>query len=239
MSDDSFEAGPSTKWGWLAAIGITLAAVAAAQFVAAGLILSLGWDLNNLSQIQVYAVAGLSVTLPLIVLWLYLRKRRAGLADLGLGPKPPRLIKPVLRAFGQYLLTALVIMLGLSLLSPDVDLDQAQELGLGDSPQAAYEYLSLFLLLLVLTPLSEEILFRGFMLKGLASRFGWSAAAVGSSLLFGLAHGQLNVGIDTAILGWYSAQLVIQTGSLWPSIALHALKNSIAFTLVFLTPLVS
>jgi hypothetical protein len=76
------------------------------------------------------------------------------------------------------------------------------------------------------------------MLRGLAGRFGWTAAAVVSSLLFGLVHGQLNVAIDTAIMGWFSAQLVITTKSIWPSIALHALKNSIAFVLVYLVPLV-
>ncbi|HEX9594888.1 MAG TPA: type II CAAX endopeptidase family protein [Candidatus Saccharimonadales bacterium] len=237
MSEDSSK--PAVKWGWKAALGVSVLSVVLAQAVVAVIAITLGWDINSLSRAQTYALGSLSVALPLAGLYLYLPRVRATLEDLGFDKKPKPFIKPLAKAFGLYILSTTAAILLLSVLAPTADLDQAQDLGLGDNPAIWYEFLLLGLLLTVFTPFSEEVIFRGFMLKGLAGRFGWTAAAVVSSLLFGIVHGQLNVAIDTGIMGWFSAQLVIATKSIWPSIALHALKNSIAFTLVYLGPLVS
>lgn len=221
----------------MAAIGVSALAIFAAQIAVAMIIISLGWDINELSPLQTYFVGALSITLPLAGIYYYVDKKKGGLLDVGLGPKPHPFIKPLAKNFGLYILATMVVVLAVSILAPAVDLDQAQDLGLGDGPVVWYEYLFLGLLLVVLTPISEEVIFRGFMLKGLASRFGWTTAALVSSLLFGMVHGQLNVAIDTAIMGWFSAQLAISTKSLWPSIAMHSLKNGLAFCLVYLSPL--
>lgn len=236
MSEDSSK--PTVKWGWKAAVGISALSVVLAQAVVALIVVALDWDINSLSLAQTYTVGSLSVILPLAGLYLYLSRIKATLKDLGFGKKPKPFIKPLAKAFGLYLLSTTAAILLVSVLAPSADLNQAQDLGLGDNPAIWYEFLLLGLLLTVFTPFSEEVIFRGFMLKGLAGRFGWTTAAVVSSLLFGIVHGQLNVAIDTAIMGWFSAQLVIATKSIWPSIALHALKNSIAFVLVYLVPLV-
>ena len=230
---------PEVKWGWLAAIGVSLAVTVLGQLVVALVVAALGWDLDNLSLSQTYTLGTLSLIFPVLGLWWYLSRRQASPADIGLGSRPKRFLKPLLKNFGLYILYTMLAVFVVTTIAPSIDLDQAQNLGLGDQPSTWLEYTSLFLLLAVFTPLSEEIIFRGFMLRGMAGRFGWTAAAVFTSLMFGVAHGQINVAIDTAIMGWFSAQLVITTDSLWPSIALHSLKNTIAFALVFLGPLLS
>lgn len=62
-------------------------------------------------------------------------------------------------------------------------------------------------------------------------------AAIFSSMLFALAHGQWNVAIDTFILSFALIWVFEKTGSIWASILLHALKNLIAFGALFIIPL--
>ena len=175
MSEDSSK--PSSRWGWGAAIGVSALAIFAAQIIVAIIIITLGWDINGLSPLQTYFVGALSITLPLIGIYYYLDKKKGSLFDIGLGPKPYPFIKPLAKNFGLYILATTAAVLAISALAPAVDLDQAQDLGLGEGPAVWYEYLFLGLLLVVLTPISEEVVFRGFMLKGLAGRFGWTFAA--------------------------------------------------------------
>src|SRR5690606_20153008 len=99
---------------------------------------------------------------------------------------------------------------------------QEQELGF-ESPDSGLRLAMLFIILAVLTPVAEEILFRGFMFPGMARRWGWLPAAIVTSVLFGLLHGQYNVALDTAAMGFVSAHLRHSTGSLTPSILLHTI----------------
>lgn len=62
-------------------------------------------------------------------------------------------------------------------------------------------------------------------------------AAVFSSMLFALAHGQWNVAIDTFILSFALVWVFEKTGSIWASVLLHGLKNFIAFGALFIIPL--
>jgi sodium transport system permease protein len=91
----------------------------------------------------------------------------------------------------------------------------------------------LTLLALALTPaLCEEALFRGLTLPSLASRFGGRAAIAGSALLFAAFHVSLYRLVPTALLGLLLGALRWRSGSLWPSIAFHAVNNTLVLTLV-------
>ncbi|MCE2439072.1 MAG: CPBP family intramembrane metalloprotease [Candidatus Latescibacteria bacterium] len=79
--------------------------------------------------------------------------------------------------------------------------------------------------LVVQTPLIEEVLFRGVILIGLLTHYNRNRAIIWSAILFALFHvnpWQLPVGF---ILGIVLASWVVQTGSLLPAIAGHALHN--------------
>ncbi len=79
----------------------------------------------------------------------------------------------------------------------------------------------------VLGPILEEVIFRGFLLKGL-QRFGVSFAAVFTAILFTIYHMNLVQLFVPLIMGLFLAQLTIRTGSLIPAICCHILNNSFA-----------
>ena len=87
-------------------------------------------------------------------------------------------------------------------------------------------------LLAFVAPLAEEVFFRGFVFGVLREKIGvvWGALATG--LVFGLVH-VAGSPIETVgvliILGTLLCALYVQTGSLLPCIALHAINNSISF----------
>jgi membrane protease YdiL (CAAX protease family) len=84
------------------------------------------------------------------------------------------------------------------------------------------------LVAVIMAPLFEEIVFRGFLFRGLANSWGWVWGALASSAVFGLAHLQLDVFVPLAVLGFALAWAYRQTGSLWTCIIMHALFNLIA-----------
>jgi membrane protease YdiL (CAAX protease family) len=114
-----------------------------------------------------------------------------------------------------------------------------QQLGF-DAP-VGWELIFVFITLVVLPSLVEEIVFRGILFRGLKKYIGVVSALIGSSLIFGMAHleffsgGSLNyiAALDTTILAVVLTALYIRAGSLWPAILLHAIKNSIAFVVLF------
>lgn len=109
---------------------------------------------------------------------------------------------------------------------------QPQELGY--KGLAIWEMIAAFIPLVILTPIAEEVIFRGFMFKGVRRRAPFWVAATVVSLIFGAVHGQWNVAIDVFVMSMVGCYLVEKTGSLWPSIFLHILKNGLAFSLVFI-----
>lgn len=91
----------------------------------------------------------------------------------------------------------------------------------------------LALLVVCVAPVVEELVFRGVLLSGLASRMriGWAIAA--SAVIFGCVH------LPDFRFAWYPvpalillglvlAWLRVRTRSLWPSITLHATNNLVA-----------
>jgi membrane protease YdiL (CAAX protease family) len=82
------------------------------------------------------------------------------------------------------------------------------------------------LLLMALTPaICEEALFRGPILRGLASRFSPLGAAVLTGLLFGLYHVDVWRLVPTAVLGVILSLIALHSGSIIPSMLAHFINN--------------
>ncbi len=80
----------------------------------------------------------------------------------------------------------------------------------------------------LITPVVEEMFFRGIIHRGLERRLGFVGGALLSSLVFALAHVSYTLYIPIFILGFMFAFLAHHTRSLWPSIIAHFAVNSLA-----------
>lgn len=81
-------------------------------------------------------------------------------------------------------------------------------------------------LAVILAPLCEEIVFRGFLFGGLKRKMSGLVAALVSSSLFALLHGYSAVGILLVfVYGLVFCWLYARSGSLWPGILAHGLLN--------------
>jgi membrane protease YdiL (CAAX protease family) len=110
----------------------------------------------------------------------------------------------------------------------DVIVHPEQQAIVSQFPRSLVGALAFILVAVVLAPLFEEIVFRGFLFRGLANSFGWVWAALASAGIFGIAHLQLDVFVPLAALGFFLAWSYRRTGSLWAPIAMHAVFNAIA-----------
>ena len=116
-----------------------------------------------------------------------------------------------------------------ALLPRKVEQSTLEQLGAGDSTTAL---IGVGLLIVVVAPVVEETFFRGFFYRALRSRFGIVASVVMTGGLFGLIH--VGTGAEAvppiAILGMAFCLVYERTGSLYPTIALHAVNNAVALT---------
>lgn len=231
MLDDSSDKKEPAKKGW----GIPGAVFfGALTYLLPAVILTFLWPsvqplLVN-DNIANFVFAALFEAMIIIALFIVVRAYGFKLRDLGLNKFKPSHIWLVLGGFFLYFFVTIVISTIFSLFV-DYDQDQVQELGFSN-PQGL-EIVLVFLSLVVLAPLAEELLFRGFVYKGMRRRLPFWAAAILVSLLFAVVHGQVNVGVDVFALSLVLCWLRETTGSLWPAIILHAFKNGIAFLLLF------
>lgn len=89
--------------------------------------------------------------------------------------------------------------------------------------------------IVVVAPLVEEILFRGYLFTALATLMPMWATQLVTALLFGLAHGPghaLPIGVLSLLFGY----LRQRHGSLLPGMLAHALHNALTLLLVVSWP---
>lgn len=134
-----------------------------------------------------------------------------------------------------YMLVTIIVAAITSNLS-FVDSDQAQDIGFQDI-SVLYEYILVFIALVILPPIAEELLFRGYLFGRIRERFGFWLTTIVVSIVFGIVHLQWNVGIDVAVLSIFLCYLREKTGTIWASMVLHAIKNGVAYVLLFIAPL--
>lgn len=132
------------------------------------------------------------------------------------------------------IVSSLLILLATNVL-PGFDVSQPQDTGF-DQLGLRYEYVLAFLTLVVIAPVAEEILFRGYLYGKLKKFVPVWLAIMATSILFGLVHGAWNLAIDTFALSVVLCLLREVTGSIWAPILLHMTKNGIAFYLLFINP---
>ena len=79
----------------------------------------------------------------------------------------------------------------------------------------------------IIAPITEELLYRGFVMKNL-SRVSQRFGIFMSAFLFGLAHGNVKQFVLAFILGIFLGYIDTKHNSLVPSIIVHAVVNTIS-----------
>lgn len=139
--------------------------------------------------------------------------------------------------FGLAMLLAVILLSVAKALFPGLNIDESQDTGY-TGIHATYQYYLAFFTLVLLAPVAEETLFRGFLFGRLRKYVPVWVAILVSAGLFGLVHGQWNLGITMFGMGLVLAGLRQLTGSIWAGVLLHAVKNGVAFYFLFIAPLV-
>ena len=106
--------------------------------------------------------------------------------------------------------------------------DLPQELGADDSTTAL---IFVAVLVCVAAPIAEELFFRGFCFTALRRWIGVAGGAIATGVIFGAIHAGSADAVFLVPLGVFGALLCLlyhRTGSLIPSIVLHALNNALA-----------
>jgi len=188
----------------------------------------------------VLIVEGFSVLAVLKLLKIYKVKPNI------IGLRRPKLSDGLygLAAVPIYYILYLVAVGSISYFYKGLNVKQQQNIGFSGAHGVA-ELVITFISLVILPPIAEEILVRGFLYGSLKKGMPTFAAAIVTSVIFASAHlpegagGLLWIGfIDTFILSIVLVFIREKTDGLWAGMTLHGLKNGVAYVVLYITPLV-
>ncbi|MDB5169583.1 MAG: rane protein of unknown function [Candidatus Saccharibacteria bacterium] len=247
MSTDSSKQVP---WNPFWAIFYALAVFYAAQIVA-GVALSIyptlfhwshdrtiNWLSNSVAAQFVFVLLAEALTIGAI--YRFIQHYKQGWGSIGLHRPRLKDIAAGFIAAPFYYVIYLLVVSGATSFIHGLNVNQEQQIGFV-SVHGPLQMIMTFISLAVLPPLAEEIMVRGFLYSSLKKLMPGLGAVLATSLIFAAAHlpeggasGLLWIGfIDTFVLSLVLIYLREKTGSLWASITLHAIKNSIAFFALF------
>lgn len=168
------------------------------------------------------------------LLWFFIRARRKGLqlgALTGTLPQSKRWISYILLNVPVFMLSIGSIIVIYSLISRVAPHAVESLLSTPVSEvEAATRYPSLATLLelfgaLVLAPVVEEFIFRGFLLHRFTEKWGVVRAIIVVSIIFGILH--INF-FGAAAFSVVLCVIYLYTKSIWPSIFLHFINNVVS-----------
>lgn len=166
----------------------------------------------------------------------------AGIRRSDIGLRKPRWsdLGKALLALPVYYFAYMILVAIARALVPSLNVNQKQQVGFS----AAHGFVPLFvtfLSLAIIPPVVEEIVMRGYLYSNLRAKWPLVTATLVTSVLFAIGHLQFGSGapllwiaaLDTFTLSLFLIYLRQSTNSIWPSILLHGLKNTIAFLALF------
>ncbi len=166
------------------------------------------------------------------LVWILGRRvRRASFAQLGFNGFKFWLDVP-LAILGQ-----IIAFVGLAIYSlvlrTMLDSEVPTQLGVGDFGPSIAGFVVAFIIIVILAPFGEEMLFRGFVYPGFRKRFGVVKAMLLSSAAFALFHVTPLLYVPMFIIGMVLVVLYEYRGTLAPNIMLHSLNNLLALLAIY------
>lgn len=86
----------------------------------------------------------------------------------------------------------------------------------------------------MISPLAEEILFRGVIYNRLRRHFGPLVGIAASALFFGIFHGNLVQGVYGTVMGIFIAYMYERSGKFFTPVLFHAVANLAVYTAAYL-----
>ncbi len=179
-------------WGAKSAIWLSIVAYMASQviiFLPVGIVYLVGGkdDVQVFLDDNLWATFGLmalSATTMIAVLYFFLWKRKLGFSNLGFKKIKLNDIGYVF-LFGILYLLISAILLALASLIPGFDASQEQEIGF--KGVAGWQLIIVFIGLVIIPPLAEEMVFRGFFYRGLSRGWKNKPVLIGGVFMAGMA----------------------------------------------------
>ncbi len=241
-------------YGPVSAILVTLAIYFGTQIIA-GIFVGLFLYLTGKTSAEITDLVSNSVSvgfsfmliaelLSLWFLWSFLRYRKISFSEIGIKKPSFENILYAIPAYGVYFIIILIAFALTQNLS-GINTDQQQQIGF-EGASGVLPLTLVFISLVILPALVEEIMVRGFLYSGLIKKYSKKIAAIIASFIFAAAHLQLGSGepplwiaaIDTFILSIVLIYLRERTGNIWAGVAVHMIKNSFAFISLFIVHLI-
>lgn len=187
---------------------------------------------NAVYQVIVYAAALLVI---IFVPWKLFKKKttRDELGLRGLPTWTDVLLAPI-GFIVTIILSAALTALMMAIL-PGINWQETQQVGYDRGTLYRFSDFALaFSCLVILAPVCEEIIFRGWLYGKLRFRMPAVPAILITSVLFGIMHGQWNVGVTVFAMSLGMCVMRELTGTIWGGVLLHMIKNGIAFYFLFI-----
>ena len=223
-------------WAFLMAlwVGVVLIGV---QYALAYLISAMHLQVSEIVLQTIFSALVYVVALLVIIFvpWKLLKMKttREELGMRGLPTWTDILLAPI--AFIVFLIASGFIMAVMQAIMPSIDWTQEQDVGFNNII-SNLDFVLTFLSLVVIAPIAEEIIFRGWVYGKMRRKMSAVPAILIVSLLFGLVHGQWNVGVVVFTMSIAMCLIRELTGTIWGGILVHMIKNGLAFYALYVNP---
>lgn len=120
---------------------------------------------------------------------------------------------------------SLTLNIILGLLIPNIDENEVSNSLLEISENISI-FISLFIVALI-TPITEELLFRGFIYDGIKLLLNKYIAIILTALIFAVSHGNFEQGIYALIVGLFFGYIIEKYQNIWYTIVIHCVMNGV------------
>jgi membrane protease YdiL (CAAX protease family)/NAD-dependent dihydropyrimidine dehydrogenase PreA subunit len=222
---------------WSAGEAVTVVVVGLALFVALQAVLGTrdvrALDAGSRMVVRAGALFVYYALQMAVLSFLAYRRHGGFLAAFGL--RRPKLLSTTLMTLG-----ALLATWAFSLMYRAIALQLGWTPPASDSPSLTVLFgsdatgvLLTVLMVVLVGPFVEELLFRGVLLTALDERLGGVAAILLSAPIFAMLHGSLWSFVPLTFLGVALGWLTLSRRSVWPAIVLHAAYNGVLVAAAF------
>jgi membrane protease YdiL (CAAX protease family) len=218
-------------WPWWSAIVVLLAGWLTGQVVA-GIVITVGGGgtAEDDTPIGLLALGTAAFDIVFVAIVVVLARLFGGASLERFALRPISVRRALPWVAGGLVASYVAASIWLAALGATDEEDTITDRLTSDPPVAGV--VGLAILTVVIAPIVEEVVFRGFVFRALQSAMPMAAAAVVSGVLFGAVHAAGSPWeflVPLSVFGVILALVTWRTGSLHSAIAMHAVWNSVMF----------